>query len=136
GKDPDHWLYRLTPEEWLRAAENEAAHAAASLTHRQQRAGVASARRAAGMAWNAGLAAPRNEESEDGRSYKDPLPPPTSDQTGPALGRAAARPLLAARVVQTLVPLGRPSPGEARLADSARSIIAHARSLVFPPASA
>src|SRR5262245_57832093 len=54
-RDPDHWLYRLDAGEWLRAAENELKRAEAALTHKQQRAGVAGARRAAGMAWNAVL---------------------------------------------------------------------------------
>jgi HEPN domain-containing protein len=133
GKDPDHWLYRFTPDEWLRAAENELAHAAGSLTGRQQRSGVASARRAAGMAWNAVLAAADVLDEQYGRSYMDHLHALTKDATVPEVVRAAARSLVEAPLTQTLVPLGR---GDARLADSARAILVHARSLVLPPASA
>ena len=133
GKDPDHWLYRLTPDEWLRAAENELAHAAGSLTGRQQRAGVAGARRAAGMAWNAVLAAAETIDEQYGRSYMDHLHALAKDASVPEVIRAAAQSLLDAPLTQTLVPLGR---GDARLADSARAILAHARALVLPPASA
>ena len=47
--DPEHWLHRLTSDEWLSAARNELARSEAALRLRQQRAGVASARRAAGV---------------------------------------------------------------------------------------
>jgi hypothetical protein len=70
-KDPEHWLYRLSPDEWLRAARNELGASAEALQERAQRKGVANARRAAGMALNAVLVVQPNEAW--GRSYMDHL---------------------------------------------------------------
>ena len=69
-RDPDHWLFRLTPEEWLAAANNELARAEEALEGRRYRAGVTQSLRAAGMAWNAVLAA-ADDETGYGRSYRD-----------------------------------------------------------------
>ena len=132
-KDPDHWLYRLTPEEWLRAAENELKHAHASLEGKQQRAGVAGARRAAGMAWNAVLALAAEPDPEYGRSYMDHLKAVARDAAIPQAVRLAAQALIDAPLDQKLVSLGR---GDTRLAESAAAIVAHARERVAPPASA
>ena len=71
GRDPSHWLHRLDAEEWLRAAANELARAEEALLHKQQRPGLAGARRAAGMAWNAVLVGAEDESY--GRSYMDHL---------------------------------------------------------------
>jgi hypothetical protein len=56
-KDPGHWLYRLTVEEWLAAAEHELRLCEEALGRRAFRPGVTLARRAVGMAWNAVLVA-------------------------------------------------------------------------------
>ena len=71
GRDPSHWLHRFDPEEWLRAAANELARAEQALAQKQQRPGLAGARRAAGMAWNAVLVCAEDETY--GRSYMDHL---------------------------------------------------------------
>src|SRR6185295_12579127 len=76
GPDPSHWLDRLTPEEWLAAAATELEHASESLARRAVRPGVTYARRAAGMAWNAVLAATTGDARDAalaryGRSYMD-----------------------------------------------------------------
>jgi hypothetical protein len=131
-RDPQHWLYRFTPEEWLRAAENEVRHAEAALSARQQRAGVAGARRAAGMAWNAVLAAAPALDADYGRSYMEHLHALMKDPTVPEAVRQAARTLVEAPLVQTLVTLHR----DTRLADAARIVVAHARERVAPVASA
>ncbi|MBL9103518.1 MAG: hypothetical protein JNL82_21405 [Myxococcales bacterium] len=67
----DHWLWRLDADAWLRAAEVElqAGHAHAA----SRRAAVTHARRAAGMAINAVLAATPGEELRWGRSYLEHL---------------------------------------------------------------
>lgn len=77
--DPEHWLFRLSADEWHAAAETELRHARDALGRRAFRPGVTHARRAAGMALNAVLAhkAARSEqkglEIRWGRSYMDHL---------------------------------------------------------------
>lgn len=92
-RDPDHWLYRFTADEWLRAARNEEAQADAAMVARQQRKGVANARRAAGMALNAVLVGEFRESW--GRSYMDHLKAITADSEVPKQVQTAAKTLLA-----------------------------------------
>lgn len=68
-KDPSHWLYRLSADEWLAAAETELQHCADALGRRSFRPGVTHARRAAGMAWNAALVGTYDDRY--GRSYME-----------------------------------------------------------------
>jgi HEPN domain-containing protein len=116
GSDPAHWLYRLSPSEWLQAAENELRTAERALGQRQQRAGVAGARRAAGMALNAVLAA-RSDETSWGRSYMDHLQAVAADDGLPEPLRVSANHLLDAPLVTNVVPIGLgKGGGETRLA--------------------
>lgn len=73
GSDPTHWLHRFTPDEWLRAAMTELITAKESFARHQGRAALASARRAAGMGWNAVLALEPEPDDKFGRSYADHL---------------------------------------------------------------
>jgi hypothetical protein len=131
-RDPDHWLYRLLPDEWLRAAENELRHAEESLGRRQQRAGVAGARRAAGMAWNAVLAQAETLDTAYGRSYMEHLQALAGDEAAPEAVRASARLLIETPLAQQLVPL----KPDLRPAEAARTVLAHARERVSPKAEA
>jgi HEPN domain-containing protein len=131
GPDPTHWLHRLTSEEWLRAAENELGRARAALEHKQSRAGLTGARRAAGMAWNAVLAIAPDDGY--GRSYMDHLKALGDDASVPDRVRESARALLRAPLQPELVTLGR---GDTHLADAAQSIVAHARERIEPSALA
>jgi HEPN domain-containing protein len=131
GRDPDHWLHRLSAEEWLRAAENELHRAEQALAHKQQRAGVAGARRAAGMAWNAVLTVALDEKY--GRSYMEHLHALAADASVPEPAREAARCLLAAPLAAEVVVLGR---GDTSLARAAEAILRCARERVAPSASA
>ena len=88
-KDPTHWLYRLTAEEWLAAAETELRHCADTLRHRAFRPAVTHARRAAGMAWNAVLI--QTPDERFGRSYMDHLAALATDQHTPEQPRLAAQ---------------------------------------------
>jgi HEPN domain-containing protein len=133
GRDPAHWLHRLTSEEWLAAARNELAHAAGALARKQQRAGVASARRAAGMAWNAVLVR-TDDETGYGRSYMEHLQALARDPAAPESVRQAARRLLDAPLVAEVVTLG--PRGDTGLADAAQAIVEHARERVAPTANA
>lgn len=89
--DPAHWLLRFSPSEWLKAGRHELALAAAALASRDQRQGVALARRAAGMALNAVLVLAPNEAW--GRSYMDHLRVLSRDEAAAADLREAARQL-------------------------------------------
>ncbi len=129
--DPDHWLYRLSAQDWLRAAENELVRAYDALKRKQHRQGVAGARRAAGMAWNAVLVMALDEVY--GRSYMDHLKALSEDPAVPETIRAAALQLVQAPLATNIVPLG---AGDTRFADAARSILEHARQRVSPTASA
>lgn len=122
GRDPTHWLHRLDAGEWLRAAANELQRAEDALAHKQQRQGVAGARRAAGMAWNAVLVGVEDEAY--GRSYMDHLHALAKDERVPEPVRAAAGQLVAAPLATNVIPLGR---GDTRLADAARLIVDEAR---------
>ncbi len=123
--DAAHWLYRLSAEDWLRAAEAELASASAALTARRQREGLTYARRAAGMAWNAVLV--RALDESYGRSYMDHLRALAADARRPDDVRAAALALLEAKMALELVPLG---PGSTALADAAALVVARARAEV------
>jgi HEPN domain-containing protein len=122
GRDPTHWLHRFDADEWLRAADNELRHAEEALVRKQQRSGVAQARRAAGMAWNAVLVL--REDDAYGRSYMDHLKALRADNAAPEPVRAAAELLLAAPLATNVIPIGR---GDTRLAEAARAILDEAR---------
>lgn len=122
GRDPSHWLHRLDAEEWLLAAQNELARAEDALGRRQHRSGVAGARRAAGMAWNAVLV--QKDDAAYGRSYMDHLEAMARDERVPETVRAAAAQLLEAPLATDVIPLGK---GDTRLAGMARLIVDEAR---------
>lgn len=113
--DPDHWLHRLSPEEWMRAAVGEYESSVQAFAANQQRQGVASARRAAGMALNAVLCVAPDESW--GRSYMDHLRAVTSSSGLPEGLRQAAASLVSASLdAPSLVRLGGLDAGSARAA--------------------
>jgi hypothetical protein len=77
------------------------------------------------MAWNAVLA--MQEDASYGRSYMEHLQALATDARQPEPVRQAAGALLGAPLATNVIPLGR---GDTRLADEARRILEHARSLV------
>lgn len=125
---PDHWLYRLSVEDWLSAAETELGHAEAALLRRAARPGVTHARRAVGMAWNAVLVITADERY--GRSYMEHVVALAADHSLPDLVRAAA-----ARLRDTpptppeLVRLGKP---DLSVLEAARALVAYARTRALP----
>ena len=126
-KDPGHWLYRFTVEEWLAAAENELRLCAEALGRRAFRPGVTLARRAAGMAWNAVLIAQPHEMNRAGRSYMEHIAALADDDAAPDDLRAAARELRdTPPAAPTLIKLGAPSINMAPL-EAATRVVAHAR---------
>jgi hypothetical protein len=128
-EDGEAWLTRLSVDEWLRAAEGELVRAEEALRRKQQRAGVAQARRAAGMAWNAVLrsmkdAGDRGVDEKYGRSYMDHLRVLVGDETVPGVVREAAHALVTAPLEAELVQLGE---GDTRLARAAQVIVDESR---------
>ncbi len=126
GRDPDHWLYRFTPREWLRASLGELDQARAAFARRNGRAGLAGCRRAAGVALNALLALGDAPDARYGRSYMDHLTALADEVDAPEAVQEAARVLL-----QTPLPGGevvalRTASSDARLLDAAETVMAHA----------
>ncbi len=132
GPDPAHWLHRLTAAEWLAAAATELAHAETSVSGRASRAGLAHARRAAGMAWNAVLIDHPDERA--GRSYMEHVVALCDDPAVPDGVRDAARELRDASMTRpALVTLAPPGAGpDLAKVGAARTIIEHARRVVTP----
>jgi hypothetical protein len=147
GSEPDHWLNRLRPEEWLRAADHELVLCAEALHRRAVRPGITHARRAAGMAWNGVLAraalatqsGSRAMAGADleryGRSYMDHVKALADDAATadgvPDEARAAARVLRdTPPAPPTLIAIGKP---DLRALEAARTLVEYARSLSREP---
>jgi hypothetical protein len=125
-KDPSHWLRRLSPAEWLAAADSELQQARAALERRAARPGVTYARRAAGMAWNAVLLLAPDERA--GRSYMEHVSALAGDAAVPGEVRAAASVLRdTPPLPPQLITLGKP---DLRAYEAANVILAHARERV------
>ena len=130
ARDPEHWLYRFTPREWVRASLAELDRAKDAFTRKNGRAGLAGCRRAAGVALNGFLALADVPEPRYGRSYMDHLTALSAEADAPEAVREAARLLL-----QTPLPGGdivalRTVSGDARLLDAAETVMAHVYALV------
>jgi hypothetical protein len=119
GRDPDHWLYRLTAGEWVAAARNELEQARAALARRAVRPGVTYARRAAGMALNATLIL--TPDPRLGRSYMDHIQAlAASPDAPPPLAAAAALLRDTPPLPPELIKLGAP---DTRVVDAAETIV-------------
>jgi hypothetical protein len=132
GPDPSHWLHRLTPDEWLAAAQTELAACEGALVRRVYRTGVTHARRGAGMALNAVLAIEAHEHW--GRSYMEHVAALAGDPIAPDLVRTAAHDLVnTPPAPPELVRLGKP---DLHVLESARTILGWARARVAALAAA
>lgn len=125
-RDTNHWLFKFSPDEWIRAATGELRRAEEAYARKNGRAGLAGARRAAGMALNGALITLPNEAW--GRSYMDHLLALKTD--------ANARVAEAAKtLVDTPLPGGevvalRTAKSDERVLEAARDLIAHAYTIV------
>jgi HEPN domain-containing protein len=127
-RDPDHWLKKYSPKEWIRAALKEMRAAEESFKQRNVRAGVAGCRRAAGMALNAALVVEPNEAWK--RTYVEHVQALAKDAAVPAAVRASAERLLEAPGAGgELIILRRASHDEVIL-EAARDVMAHAYAVV------
>ncbi len=129
-RDEAHWLFKLSPDEWIRAATGELRRAEEAYRRKNGRAGLAGARRAAGMGLNAALIIEPNDAW--GRSYMDHLLALKGDASEllPERVREACAVLL-----ETPLPGGelvalRKSGADEKVLEAARDVIAHAYAIV------
>ena len=111
-REPDDWLRRLTPDEWIRAALGELSRAFDALERGHDRAALAGCKRAAGMALNGALIVAPNPAW--GRTYLEHLGALAYDTSAPKAVRHACAVVLRAR-----------APDE-QVVDKAYDVIAHA----------
>jgi HEPN domain-containing protein len=127
-RDPDHWLRRFSPDEWIRVGLAEVARAEAAYRRGDLRAGAAGLKRGAGMALNAALLVEPDETW--GRSYVDHLRALAREERVPEAVREACRVVLDARAPGSeVVVLRTPRASEAAI-EAARDVIAHAWAVV------
>lgn len=128
-RDENHWLFKLSPDEWIRAGLADLRRAEEAYKANSPRAGLAGAKRAAGMALNGALIV----EPDDswGRSYVDHLNALARDKGVPERVREACREL------SETLPAGAPKlvtlrthSAEHRMVEAARDVIAHAYAIV------
>ena len=129
-RDASHWLFKLSPDEWIRAALGELKRAEDAYARKNGRGGLAGARRAAGMALNGVLIVEPNDAW--GRSYVDHLLALARDMSElvPDRIRAACKILN-----ETPLPGGelvalRTSSAETQVLEAARDVVAHAYAIV------
>lgn len=127
-RDEKHWLFKLSPDEWVRAGMAELRRAEAAYAQKNGRAGLAGARRAAGMALNGALIVAPNDGW--GRSYVDHLFALAKDAEVPPRVSEACRILNDTPMPGgTLVAL-RTASADERVLEAARDVVAHAYAIV------
>ncbi len=128
-RDETHWLFKLSPDEWVRAGQADLKRAEEAYAANNPRAGLAGARRAAGMALNGALIVAPDDLW--GRSYVDHLMALSRDARVPDRVREASRALTETTMLgaQKLVTL-RTNSSQERILEAARDVIAHAYAVV------
>ena len=135
-QDPEHWLYRFTPQEWIRKAMGELSQARAAYATRDARGGLAGCRRAAGVALNAWLATLDEPMPSYGRTYMEHLASLQDDDTAPAVVREAARTLRTTPLAGGDLILLRTAGSDERVLDATETILAHSYAEVLRSESA
>jgi hypothetical protein len=123
-RDKDHWLYKLSPDEWIAAALGELGRAAKAWDAGDARAGVVGLKRAAGMGLNAALIAEPDESW--GRTYVEHLQALARDARVPEAVREATRVVLEAKAPGGDVVSLRTPRGHRHVVEAARDVVAHA----------
>ncbi len=127
-RDPNDWLRRYSPKEWIRAGMKELHLAELSYAQRNARAGLAGCKRAAGMALNAALIVEPNPAWK--RTYVEHLRALAHDESVPKAVSAAARVLVDMPLPGGEIVIIR-SPGrDEKVLEAARDVIAHAFAVV------
>jgi len=127
-RDPEHWLLRLSPEEWIRAGLVELRKANAAFAAHDAAAALAGVKRAAGMALNGALIV--RPAASWGRTYAEHLKALTDDSAAPHEVREAARRLDAERPPSGALVTLRTKSDHERLLDAAQTVMAHAYAIV------
>jgi HEPN domain-containing protein len=128
ARDPGHWLFRLSPDEWIRAALGEVERARAAYGRGDSRAGASGVKRAAGMGLNGALIVEPDERW--GRSYVEHVQALAADTGVPEAVRAACRTVLdAGGPGGEVIVLRTPRTGEVAV-EAAKDVIAHAWTVV------
>jgi HEPN domain-containing protein len=127
-RDPGHWLHRLLPHEWIRAALGELARAEKALQSGDARAGTAGVKRAAGMALNAVLIV--EPARRLGRTYVEHIEALSLDASVPEAVREACQRVLDAKPPSPDVVRLRTPSAQASVLEAARDVIAHAWAVV------
>ncbi len=123
------WLDKHSAREWIQIALAEVQRAASAFEANDMAGGLASARRAAGMALNGALVVRPN--AGWGRSYVDHIRALEGDLGAPPAVREACRQLLEARPPNAhLLTLRVPRQNE-RIVEAARDVMAHALAIVM-----
>jgi len=129
--DPEHWLYKHTPREWIRAALSELERAKGALDARDRKAALAVCRRAAGMAINGMLALEVRSIDVYGRSYMDHIVALSNDDEAPRVVRESAKWLAEMPMPGSEVVLLRTANTDSKMLDAARDVMAHAYAMVI-----
>ena len=128
ARDPSHWLRKLSPDEWIRAAMSEVKRAQAAYDQGNVRGGAAGAKRAAGMALNGVLLVVPNEAW--GRTYVEHVEALGKDVDAPPAVRAACGVVLDAGAPSHGVVVLRTPRSQAAVLEAAKDVIAHAWAVV------
>ena len=124
----EHWLKKFSPEEWIRAAMGEMRRAEEAYARRSVRAGLAGARRAAGMALNGALLVEPDEAW--GRTYIEHLLALRDAKGAPEAVRKAAKTLMEAAPLANQLVVLRSKDQDLRVLEAARDVMAHAYAVV------
>jgi hypothetical protein len=128
-RDQAHWLYRLSPQEWITGAVGELKKAERASSQRNAQGLVAGVKRAAGMALNAALVM-RSRESW-GRTYVEHLAGLSEDERVPQPVRQAARVVREAQAPSSGLVVLRSRKGDEALLEAGRIVMAHAYAVVY-----
>jgi hypothetical protein len=127
-RDPNHWLRKLSPDEWIRAGLRELQRASAAYETGNIRAGAAGVKRAAGMALNGALLVAPNVAW--GRTYVEHVEALAKDAGVPEAVSGACRIVLEAGAPSHGVVLLRTPRTHAAVLEATKDVIAHAWAVV------
>ena len=127
-RDPEHWLFKYSPREWIRAALGELHRAEQAYKGKDVRGGLAGARRAAGMALNGALIAEPNDRW--GRTYIEHLLALMHDASVPEAVREGSRLLMETQPPSHEIVVLRSRERDERVLEAARDVMAHAYAIV------
>jgi len=127
-RDPNHWLHKFSPDEWIHASLAELRRAEERVKANDLSAGLAGCKRAAGMALNGALIVEPNEAW--GRSFVDHVAALARDESVPERVREACQELVTSRPPGADILRLRSPRSDERLLDAARDVMAHAYAIV------